>query len=156
MKISVKSQYALLAILDLALRPGELVKAPVIASRQGIPVKFLEAILLELKQRGFIVSKRGSKGGYTLARLATRITVGQVLAALGERRTLKTCGGIADLLTRLETSVWRVLDGASFAEIAVQSQAVASQLESGIGLPAGSGIGSASTRVSIDNLDSLL
>jgi len=50
-----------------------------IASAQGIPSRFLESILVELKNGGFVVSKRGNSGGYSLARDARDIHVGQVI-----------------------------------------------------------------------------
>ena len=79
MNISVKGEYALRAIFDLALqRPGEPVKIASIARRQKIPQKFLELILSGLKQGGFVESRRGAEGGYLLARPAEAITVGEV------------------------------------------------------------------------------
>src|SRR5271167_3314140 len=79
MNISVKGEYALQAILDLASRrPGEPVKIADIARRQKIPQKFLELILASLKQGGFVESRRGADGGYRLARPPEQITVGQV------------------------------------------------------------------------------
>ena len=69
MNISVKSEYALLAILDLAMQtPGEPVKIADIARRQKIPQKFLELILASLKHGGFVESRRGAEGGYRLAK----------------------------------------------------------------------------------------
>ena len=80
MYISVKSDYALLAIFDLAAqRPGEPIRIADIASRQKIPQKFLELILAGLKQAGFVESRRGAEGGYLLARPPESLTVGEVL-----------------------------------------------------------------------------
>ncbi len=71
MNISVKGEYALQAIFDLASqRPGEPVRIADIARRQKIPQKFLELILASLKQGGFVESRRGAEGGYLLARSA--------------------------------------------------------------------------------------
>ena len=73
MNISVKSEYALLAVFDLALQPpGEPVKIADVARRQKIPQKFLELILASLKQGGFVESRRGAEGGYRLAKPPTR------------------------------------------------------------------------------------
>jgi Rrf2 family protein len=78
--ISVKGDYALQAIFDLASqKPGEPVKIADIARRQRIPQKFLELILASLKQGGFVESRRGAEGGYLLARQPESITVGEVL-----------------------------------------------------------------------------
>src|ERR1017187_8917272 len=85
MNISVKGEYALQAIFDLAssaraeTQPIVPVKIADIARRQGIPQKFLELILASLKQGGFVESRRGAGGGYQLARLPETITVGEVL-----------------------------------------------------------------------------
>src|SRR5215467_13598468 len=80
MNISVKGEYALQAIFDLASqRPGEPIRIADIAGRQEIPQKFLELILAGLKQGGFVESRRGAEGGYLLARAPDTITVGEVL-----------------------------------------------------------------------------
>src|ERR1017187_3129760 len=80
MNISVKGEYALQAIFDLASqRLGEPVKIADIARRQKIPQKFLELILAGLKQGGFVESRRGAAGGYLLARPAESLTVGEVV-----------------------------------------------------------------------------
>src|ERR1700734_477550 len=80
MNISVKGEYALHAIFDLALqRFGEPIKISDIAKRQSIPQKFLELILAGLKQGGFVESRRGARGGCLLAREPGAITVGEVL-----------------------------------------------------------------------------
>ncbi len=80
MHISVKGEYALQAIFDLATqKPGEPVRIADIAKRQKIPQKFLELILASLKQGGFVESRRGAEGGYLLARPAESIMVGDVV-----------------------------------------------------------------------------
>src|SRR5450755_3926692 len=80
MNVSVKTEYALAAILDLAMQPeGEPVKIADIARRQRIPQKFLELILSSLKQGGFVESRRGAEGGYRLARAAGQISVAEVV-----------------------------------------------------------------------------
>ena len=78
--ISNKCHYALRAVLELALRQG---RGPVtigdIASAQSIPVRFLEAILRQLRQAGLCDSVRGKAGGYVLSRDAESITVNDVV-----------------------------------------------------------------------------
>ena len=87
-KISQKCRYGLRAIFELALRhSSEPVKIQDIASAQAIPQRFLEIILSELKQGGFVESRRGSNGGYMLARSADDLTVGEVISFLqGDNR----------------------------------------------------------------------
>src|SRR5882724_11457362 len=80
MHTSVKGEYALQAIFDLASqRSSEPIRIADIALRQKIPQKFLELILASLKQAGFVESRRGAEGGYLLARPAESITVGEVV-----------------------------------------------------------------------------
>src|SRR6266581_1550078 len=80
LNISVKGEYALQALFDLASqKPGEPVRIADVAGRQKIPQKFLELILAGLKQGGFVESRRGAEGGYLLARPAESLTVGEVL-----------------------------------------------------------------------------
>src|SRR5579871_1924621 len=80
MNISVKGEYALQALFDLASQPqGVPVKIGEIAKRQKIPQKFLELILAGLKQGGFVESRRGAEGGYLLVRAPESLTAGEVL-----------------------------------------------------------------------------
>lgn len=121
MNISVKGEYALQAIFDLAMQaPGEPVKIADIARRQKIPQKFLELILASLKQGGFVESRRGAEGGYRLARSADQITVGDVLKFVEGGKTPKRASAhaFAELWRRVDDSVSAILDHTSFAEIA--------------------------------------
>src|ERR1700742_5270063 len=115
MNISVKSEYALLAIFDLAMQsPGELVKIADIANRQKIPQKFLELILSSLKQGGFVESRRGAEGGYKLARPADQITVGQVLKFVdGKAPRRMPSNPFTDLWKRVDDSMGAILDHTS-------------------------------------------
>ena len=119
MNISVKSEYALLALFDLALQAsGEPVKIADIAKRQQIPQKFLELILASLKQGGFVESRRGAEGGYRLARPADQITVGQALRYMEAKATKRGAHeAFADLWKRVDTAVSAVLDQTTFAEM---------------------------------------
>jgi len=78
--LSQKCQYALRAVYEITLREDDWpVKSGDIAERQAIPPRFLENILAQLKQGGFIDSKRGKEGGYMLADPDREITVGEVI-----------------------------------------------------------------------------
>src|ERR1700730_14741250 len=123
MNISVKGEYALQAIFDLATQPvGEPVKIADIASRQKIPQKFLELILASLKQGGFVESRRGAEGGYKLARPADQITVGQALRFVEERKASRHAGpdAFSDLWKRVDASASAILDQTTFAELVRQ------------------------------------
>lgn len=76
--ISRKAKYALRALVVLA-RAGGAETIPWIAADQKIPRKFLEQILLELKQHGILESRRGKAGGYLLAHKPNAITFGEIL-----------------------------------------------------------------------------
>ena len=83
MRISTKIDYALRAMAELATAPDDRpVKAEVIAKRQQIPLKFLLAILNELRRTHLVRSQRGHEGGYVLARAAKQITLADVMRAV--------------------------------------------------------------------------
>lgn len=83
MLISQKSHYALRGILELAKRSGQgPVKIAQIAQIQGIPPRFLEVILHQLKQAGIVDSRRGMDGGYMLAIEPGQLTVGVVIESI--------------------------------------------------------------------------
>ena len=80
MKITYRGDYALKAVLDLALHYGkELTTIHDIAKRIDAPIKFLEQVLLELKKGGFVESRRGKVGGFLLAKAPGKITIGDVI-----------------------------------------------------------------------------
>jgi Rrf2 family protein len=83
MRISIKVDYALRAMAELASGDiSEPMKADQIATRQRIPVKFLCAILNELRRDHLVRSQRGPEGGYVLGRAAKDITLADVMRAL--------------------------------------------------------------------------
>jgi len=81
MNLSQKCQYAFRAVFELARRhsKGEPVSATEIAEAQAIPVRFLEQILGELRQGGFITSRRGAHGGYILTVSPAELKVGDII-----------------------------------------------------------------------------
>jgi Rrf2 family protein len=123
MAISVKGEYALQAIFDLAMNGrGDPVKIADIARRQKIPQKFLELILAGLKQGGFVESRRGADGGYLLARGPEAITVGQVLHFVEGRRShsgrrQKADSPFSEMWRRVDDSVSAIVDRTTFADV---------------------------------------
>ncbi len=80
MRLSKKSQYALRALFELAVRDsGHPVRVSEVAAAQNIPPRFLEVILNELRHAGFVESRRGNEGGYLLARGADELNVGEII-----------------------------------------------------------------------------
>ena len=128
-QISAKSDYAIRALLNLAAHEPELVKVDVIVREQGLPRKFVEAILGELRRASIVRSQRGAEGGYALARPASEITLGAVIRAvdgpLAEVRGLRphetTYEGVAQHLPAVwiavRTSLRRVLDETTLAQV---------------------------------------
>lgn len=124
MNISVKGEYALQAIFDLASqRSSEPVKIADIARRQKIPQKFLELILAGLKQGGFVESRRGAEGGYLLARSADSLTVGEVLRFLEGsnqekgRSRRKSDTPFSEMWRQVDQAVSGILDQTSFGDV---------------------------------------
>jgi Rrf2 family protein len=78
--LSKKAKYALQACLSLAGEPpGQPILIADLAERDGIPKKFLEIILLDLRNAGLLASRKGKGGGYYLAKPGQSITVGQIV-----------------------------------------------------------------------------
>jgi Rrf2 family protein len=121
-QISAKTDYAVRALLLLASRYPALVKVDVLTVQQGLPRKFVEAILSELRRAGLVRSQRGADGGYALARPADEITIGAVIRVvdgpLAEVRGLRphetTYTGVAehlpDVWVAMRASLRTVLD----------------------------------------------
>lgn len=130
MYISAKVDYATRALLTLAAVPsGKLVKGEALAGAQGLPVKFVENILVELRRAGLVASQRGAEGGYQLARPANQVTVGDVFRALegqlaeirGESPDVTRYEGPAehlqDVWIALRAGLRRVLDSVTLADV---------------------------------------
>lgn len=130
-----KSKYGLKALLLLA-REHERgsILASEIAAREGIPEKFLQAILLDLKRRGIVRSKRGHGGGYQLARDPSTINFGEIIRSLEGPLALTPCVsqtayqrcdecademlcGIRLVMKILRDETARILDGASLSAV---------------------------------------
>lgn len=132
MHISARSDYAVRAMLTLAVDEGG---APVsvvrLAEEQGLPRKFLEAILGDLRRADLVSSRMGAMGGYVLARPAGEISVGAVIRAVdgplaevrGERPQATSYEGAATHLRTLwvavRASVRSVLDATTLADVVV-------------------------------------
>ena len=126
MDVSVKGEYALRAVFELSCqgRPDP-VKIAKIAERQKIPQKFLEMILAQLKQGGYLGSRRGVDGGYFLARPPDQITVGDILRQIdGPFQPAKrpfadepTDSPFPEMWDRVERALSCVIDRTTFADL---------------------------------------
>jgi Rrf2 family protein len=81
-RVSAKTDYAVRALLELAVANDGPVKGERLAQAQAIPLKFLENILTDLRHAGIVRAQRGAEGGYWLARAADEITLGEVIRAV--------------------------------------------------------------------------
>ena len=81
--LTKKGKYGLKALVHLSrMPPGELAFVGDIAAKNNIPKKFLDAILGELRNAGFVQSRKGKEGGYRLAKLPSEIKIGHVVRVL--------------------------------------------------------------------------
>lgn len=134
MRVSAKVDYALRALLELAASPPGPVPAERLSTAQGIPPKFLENILLELRRAEIVASQRGVEGGYRLARPADEISVADVIRALegpiasvrGVRpEEIEYTGparGLQPLWIELRASMREVLEGTTLADLVERSR----------------------------------
>ncbi len=130
MKVSIKSDYALRAALELALNyRRKTLGTGEIARRQNIPKRYLEQILLSLKKAGIVNSFRGKAGGYTLAKAPGEIKASDVVQAiegeislLPKRRRKKTKDAVLGVWERVQSSVVDVLGSVTLEDLADKAQ----------------------------------
>lgn len=92
MKLTMKGDYGLRAMLDLAIYYGQgPIESADIASRQYVPEQYLDQILLILRKEGLVKSVRGPRGGHMLARPPAQITMAEVMQALEGSVPLMEC-----------------------------------------------------------------
>jgi Rrf2 family protein len=130
--ISARTEYAVRAMLALAraqARDAGPLSVEALAQQQDLPRKFLEAIVADLRAAGLVVSTRGARGGYTLARPASGVSVGDVFRAvdgpLAEVRGLRPHETSYDGVAQHLPTVWvavrvalrEVLDDTSLAQV---------------------------------------
>lgn len=147
--LSKKAKYALQALLQLA---EEYDRGPVLiadlAEREGIPKKFLELILLELRNQGILLSKKGKGGGYFLGKSPKAITLGQVIRILDgplaplpcvsqtaymkcqECQDEETCG-IRLVMKQVRDATAKILDTTSLADVAKRTAGLATKHKKG-------------------------
>lgn len=133
LRISAKGEYAIRAVLDLALHHGRgLIPIQEIAARQRIPQRYLEQVLLALKRADLLTSKRGASGGYHLTRAPEQITVGEVLRAVegasapleapGRDRAWRDGHELTELWEAIAEAVSGVVDRLTFGELAARAR----------------------------------
>lgn len=138
MKITYKGDYALKALLQLALRYNEgengVMSISEIAKLGDMPTNFLEQILLILRKGGFVKSRRGVRGGFYLARSPREITVGEVIRFIEGPIEPISCiaeeryKGCKDMTSCIFRNVWKevkdaisvVVDTLTFEELVMR------------------------------------
>lgn len=90
--MSKKCKYALKTLVGLARLPRwDVIQTAKLAQEEGIPKKFLEQILLELKHNGYVASRQGNAGGYFLLKEANKITVAEIIQIFDGSIALVSC-----------------------------------------------------------------
>lgn len=115
MRVSAKTEYACLAMLQLAVNHDDNEPARIrdIADAHGIPPRFLVQILLQLKVAGLVTSTRGSAGGYQLARGPEEITLGDVVGVIDGAEPEASRTGLRDSTTvKALRATWSEIDAA--------------------------------------------
>lgn len=138
--LTKKAKYGLKAMAYLAgVAPGKTALVADIASANQIPKKFLDAILSELRNAGYVHSKKGKGGGYMLARLPSEITVGNLVRTLdgplapihcASRRLYRRCEDCVDeahcavriVMMEARDAIARVLDNTSLEQMRAQGE----------------------------------
>ncbi len=139
MRISAKGEYAAKAVLYLSLQYPGVVTIHEVAKRHSIPVKYLEHILLALKKAGLLESRRGVRGGYTLARPPENISIGEVLRVVDGHFSESSCievdlrhpyacpesdtCGLKQVWQDVQGAVEKILFDTTFAEVRKRTQA---------------------------------
>ena len=129
MYISAKVDYAVRALCTLADAEGQAVTAESLATAQGLPAKFLESILNDMRRAGLLLSQRGAEGGYRLSRSPKEISVADVIrpldGPLAEVRGLRpeaanyegSAEHLRDVWVAVRASLRQVLDQVTIADI---------------------------------------
>src|SRR5947209_3535008 len=136
MKLSKRGEYALRALIDLGIaaelgRP--LLQVSELAAKEKLPIKFLEQIFTQLKSGGYVVSKRGKLGGYSLAKPMSRIKFGAIIRLIDgplapipcvSQTAYERCScpdeahcGLRMLMMDVRTAISKVLDRYTLADI---------------------------------------
>lgn len=129
MQVTARVDYALRALVELAATPGDLISRDELATAQEIPPRYLESILLQLRQAGVVIGQRGATGGYRLSRAADQISVADVSRAIdgplavvqGQRPEAIVYDGnakhLGELWIGLRAAVRMVMENVTIAEL---------------------------------------
>lgn len=115
--ISSTAEYALRAVIHLATRPGTAETAQQIAAATKVPPGYMSKVLQDLAKAGVVLSQRGPKGGFTLARPPERTSVLDVINAVDPIKRIRTCPlGLPEHGTKLCALHQRLDDAMAYVE----------------------------------------
>ena len=131
-RLSRLADYGVVLMTQFARHPEAMRTAPEMASATGLPAPTVSKVLKRLGQAGLLVSHRGTKGGYTLARAAEAISVAHIIAALDGPVMLTECmghpGGVCEIESLCPTRTnWRRINDAvhgALAQVSLAEMAV--------------------------------
>lgn len=144
-----KGKYGLKAMMHLArLEPGTVAMVADIAEKNNISKKFLDTILLELRNAGFVRSKKGPGGGYSLARQPREILIGPIIRTLdgplapiacASRTAFQPCHDCSDLdacgvrllMSEVRDAMAKILDNVNLMELILRED-LAAAIERGV------------------------
>ncbi len=126
-QLSKKNRYAIRALLELTLwGQSQAVNVRKLASNQEIPIRFLEVILNELKQGGFVISVRGKTGGYILAKSPDQITLGEIIRFMDKNNSVEqgdithikqSDSALSDFMDEINEMIGKVCDKLTLQEM---------------------------------------
>jgi Rrf2 family protein len=140
MRLSKRGEYGLRAMIDLASWSGDrkTIQLKEIADRENIPIKFLEQIMLSLKNAGLVNSKMGVNGGYYLSQPVESISLGQIIRILDgplapircvSQTAYEPCNcpeenscGLRKVMFRVRNAIADILDNQTLAEVVHNQQ----------------------------------
>jgi len=136
MQLSKKAEYGLRAIIQLGMARDlgrELLSVNELAQSNGLPIKFLERVLMDLRTAGYIETRRGKAGGYSLSKCASEIKMGDVVRSLDGRLAPICCAseyayqrcscpdeahcGLRMLMIDVRNAIARILDRYTLAQV---------------------------------------
>lgn len=116
MKISAKSQYGLRAMVYLAKCKNRICSLKEVSEKEDISFDYLEKIISKLEKNGFLISKKGVQGGYSLARKPSKIKIGEIVGVLEGEIPLVKCLAKKIYCSKIKKcrtiSVWKKLEHA--------------------------------------------
>lgn len=131
MRVTMKSDYGLRAMIDLAVHYGHgPISSGDIAARQYVPEHFLDQLLISLRRAGLLKSQRGPQGGHMLAKLPSDISMGEIIRALDGSTAPMEClpepaacqlsaaCAIRDVWRQVEDYAQALIDGTTLEQLA--------------------------------------